>query len=160
MVAILSRPQCVKTKSSKLHVASNWIDLKRCQPNVKEIWEISVSVSWITMWKKGILFVDVNLSIPWHQSDGLVQERCNSSALAMELRLSCTNPSSSTCVCMNSSMWILVQIYVHWVPRCLQDESLPFHFFFQQKLHWYLKPSWWTSIRLPLQTSSCLCYSS
>ena len=26
-------------------------------------------------------------------SDGLVQERCNSSALAMELRLSCTNPS-------------------------------------------------------------------
>ena len=26
--------------------------------------------------------------------DGLVQERCNSSALAMELRLSCTNPST------------------------------------------------------------------
>ena len=25
--------------------------------------------------------------------DRLVQERCNSSALAMELRLSCTNPS-------------------------------------------------------------------
>ena len=28
--------------------------------------------------------------------DGLVQERCNSSALAMELRLSCTNPSISS----------------------------------------------------------------
>ena len=27
------------------------------------------------------------------QIDGLVQERCNSSALAMELRLSCTNPA-------------------------------------------------------------------
>ena len=27
-----------------------------------------------------------------HHLDGLVQERCNSSALAMELRLSCTNP--------------------------------------------------------------------
>ena len=27
------------------------------------------------------------------QIDGLVQERHNSSALAMELRLSCTNPS-------------------------------------------------------------------
>ena len=26
--------------------------------------------------------------------DGLVQGRCNSSALAMELRLSCTNPST------------------------------------------------------------------
>ena len=29
----------------------------------------------------------------WGKIDGLVQERCNSSALAMELRLSCTNPS-------------------------------------------------------------------
>ena len=28
-----------------------------------------------------------------HHIDGLVQERRNSSALAMELRLSCTNPS-------------------------------------------------------------------
>ena len=27
-----------------------------------------------------------------HHINGLVQERCNSSALAMELRLSCTNP--------------------------------------------------------------------
>ena len=32
----------------------------------------------------------------WHQSphiNGLVQERCNSNVLAMELQLSCTNPS-------------------------------------------------------------------
>ena len=28
--------------------------------------------------------------------DGLVQERCNSTALAVELRLSCTNPSISS----------------------------------------------------------------
>ena len=28
-----------------------------------------------------------------HYIDGLVQKRCNSSALAMELCLSCTNPS-------------------------------------------------------------------
>ena len=28
--------------------------------------------------------------------DGLVQERCNSSALAMELHLLCTNPSISS----------------------------------------------------------------
>ena len=28
-----------------------------------------------------------------HHFDGLVQERCNSSALAMELRFFCTNPS-------------------------------------------------------------------
>ena len=30
---------------------------------------------------------------PWSNIDGLVQERRNSSALAMELRLSCTKPS-------------------------------------------------------------------
>ena len=30
---------------------------------------------------------------PWSYFDGLVQERCNSSALAMELHLSCRNPS-------------------------------------------------------------------
>ena len=32
-------------------------------------------------------------TLEWHYIDGLVQERRNSSALAMELRLSCTNPS-------------------------------------------------------------------
>ena len=31
----------------------------------------------------------------WQDIDGLVQERCNSSALALELHLSCTNPSIS-----------------------------------------------------------------
>ena len=37
-----------------------------------------------------------NCSSCWFMSyiDGLVQERCNSSALAMELHLSCTNPST------------------------------------------------------------------
>ena len=45
--------------------------------------------------------------------EGLVQERCNSSALAMELRLSCTNPGNpsilpsrmSTVVSMSTSSW-------------------------------------------------------
>ena len=35
-------------------------------------------------------------SIFWQHIDGLVQERRNSSALAMELHLSCTNPSISS----------------------------------------------------------------
>ena len=35
----------------------------------------------------------VCLYITCLQINGLVQERCHSSALAMELRLSCTNPS-------------------------------------------------------------------
>ena len=42
-----------------------------------------------------IAYKDIQCSngIARSQIDGLVQERCNSSALAMELRLSCTNPS-------------------------------------------------------------------
>ena len=41
--------------------------------------------------------------------DGLVQERRNSSALAMELRLSCTNPSI-----------ISLQLYISWETCQLQ----------------------------------------
>ena len=49
-------------------------------------------------WRHKIFFI-ANVRIPiicyamWHYIDGLVQEKRNSSALAMELRLSCTNPS-------------------------------------------------------------------
>ena len=37
--------------------------------------------------------LSINTRLQQYHSDGLVQERRNSSALAMELRLSCTNPS-------------------------------------------------------------------
>ena len=42
-----------------------------------------------------ILFINHSKeTVLWNESDGIVQERHNSSALAMELRLSCTNPSN------------------------------------------------------------------
>ena len=37
--------------------------------------------------------VVLSFELAWYDIDGLVQERRNSSALAMELRLSCTKPS-------------------------------------------------------------------
>ena len=40
--------------------------------------------------------------LQWYHIDGLVQERRNSSALAMELRLSCTNPSTWVSWCVKS----------------------------------------------------------
>ena len=43
------------------------------------------------MWNRKQLFIMHNSMIRY--IDGLVQERRNSSALAMELRLSCANPS-------------------------------------------------------------------
>ena len=52
-------------------------------------------------------------SSPW--DNGLVQERCNSSALAMELGLSCTNPL----ICHPQYWWSLVQwIYHHTLTHC------------------------------------------
>ena len=43
--------------------------------------------------KKGCIYQYTCSRIDGVHIDGLVQERCNFSALAMELRLSCTNPS-------------------------------------------------------------------
>ena len=50
--------------------------------------------------------------------DGLVQERCNPSALAMELRLCCINPSIS-------SIWIVICFYVgDLVQECGNSSAL------------------------------------
>ena len=43
--------------------------------------------------------------------NGSVQERRNSSALAMELRLSCNNPSIYVLSNMNSSFWMIIALY-------------------------------------------------
>ena len=45
---------------------------------------------------------EISLNYDYH-IDGLVQERRNSSALAMELRLSCINPSTWSC---HNNYWI------------------------------------------------------
>ena len=69
----------------------------------------TLQVQWNMLWKMRKIYAIVSMFIPslWldfnttyncylellTHTDGLVQERCNSSALAMELLLSCTNPS-------------------------------------------------------------------
>ena len=54
------------------------------------------SITFEAIWSDQLHETSGNLEINdttwWRQGDGLVQERRNSSALAMELRLSCTNP--------------------------------------------------------------------
>ena len=53
--------------------------------------------------------------------DGLEQERRNSSALAMALRLSCTNPrfidNSFVCTFLNENDYILIQIPLNYIPQ-------------------------------------------
>ena len=52
-------------------------------------WPDTEHDAWVKKPRAGIINYDNSLL----DVDGLVQERRNSSALAMELRLSCTNPS-------------------------------------------------------------------
>ena len=67
--------------------------------NLPEILAISISKiclkithsKWQLISRGSICWHDLDW---WVNIDGLMQERCNSSALAMELRLSCTNPST------------------------------------------------------------------
>ena len=96
------RPQWVKMKflmifmhlpgdNELISTASLWL-----QWGNNELWHISDSVSCHRMVLKGLWWVSWWIS--YHRErhidlDGLVQERCNSSALAMELRLSCIDPS-------------------------------------------------------------------
>ena len=51
--------------------------------------------------------------------NGLVQERRNSSALAMELHLSCTNPL----LCYGLSSWAPCQIFLRWMSQNIFDEK-------------------------------------
>ena len=69
------------------------------------------------------------------QIEGLVQERCNSSALAMELCLSCTNPSRCPLILMNAFVKSNISyesvnistIYVHLPHYILHFELPPGH---------------------------------
>ena len=62
---------------------------------------LEVDLAWMCLQMKrngiegGNKHAKIKVCCNEHQIDGLVQERHHSSALAMELRLSCTNPSKS-----------------------------------------------------------------
>ena len=77
----------------------------------------------VLVWSKADIDVTIIFGtlIEWQQRrkqtkkyiDGLVQERCNHSALAMELRISCINPSILSSVLnryVNIGYWLLCQI--------------------------------------------------
>ena len=57
-----------------------------------------------------------------YQYDGLVQERRNSSVLAMELRLSCTNPSNK--ILRNSSQHIFCFNALEIIHKILFENSV------------------------------------
>ena len=61
-------------------------------------WEGAIIIRWITCITDSDPHETIS-TIIWKQFEGLVQERRNSSALAMELHLSCTNPSIWTHMC-------------------------------------------------------------
>ena len=68
-----------------------------------------VSNSMIRPWSKTIILLSIKTYFQSSYIDGLVQERRNSSALAMQLRLSCTNPSISG---LQILRWPIRDVYV------------------------------------------------
>ena len=83
MVAILYRPQCV----------NRW--------ELEQIWLLATDLRLNGIFynrksknrEMGCVLIQIPLLYSYDYLDSLVQERRNSSALAMELRLSCTKPS-------------------------------------------------------------------
>ena len=69
----------------------------------------------ITYWNQSLKWSNLSFKSPREHFDGLVQERHNSIANALELRLSCTNPTIS---CFGKSP--LVQI-LSWLPKARND---------------------------------------
>ena len=74
---------------------------------------LAMAYHWCRQYTLGRRKMAAILQTMWY--DGLVEERCNSSASAMELRLSCTNPS----ICAKSFfMWkFFIQISMNFVPK-------------------------------------------
>ena len=73
-----------------------------------------------------------------HHTDGLVQERHNSSALAMELCLSCINPSIQTCG-FKVALYIVIIIPGSKYPRINIDQTSIWHFYirFMSQRCWF-----------------------
>ena len=57
---------------------------------VRDCFQLQATVP--SLWSQTVTRYKVDRA-PWSHVDGLVQERCNSIANALELRISCTNPS-------------------------------------------------------------------
>ena len=86
------------------------------------------------LWNNSQIFVG-----QWHHVDGLVQERRNSSALAMELSLFCTNRS----IWCHKSWSILVQVMAFcWtLPSHYLNQCLHLQWTFRNRLQWNLHPN-------------------
>ena len=87
----------VRTFKRKIHTNYMFIHSSELSPyytSIHSIWivrNVNASHTLDTLWS--IYFNDYFLAFMVHDVDGLMQERHNSIANAMELRLSCTNPS-------------------------------------------------------------------
>ena len=85
------------------------------------------------------------------QVDRLMQERCNSSALAMELRLSCTNPSIWPCGLCKKEI-----ISTHLGPRLFSD--VPIGRWNKNEIKWFSHVSftWEMGVFFSIKSNVCL----
>ena len=105
---------------------SKWFSIFFMSDNPKFVWTTQ-RTNWVVLCATRDFSWSAAL---WGQIDGLVQDCSNSSALAMELRLSCTNPSKYQRyhVVLFSTLWKITIVtlyrnclYVCRLPQLLQN---------------------------------------
>ena len=96
----------------------------------KYIYIMKMCIENAFLWWEFLFLGTIELIL--HNMDGLVQDKCNSSALAMELHFSCTNPSichSNTCLMIawksgqKFSVCIYIYIYISWVTSHIENHG-------------------------------------
>ena len=127
--------------SPRLTCRCDWSSFRASSPGIQD-GEGKLQIDSILRWcwaEKLVSFLHPKLYIaestkilPWFgprifhivHIDGLVQERRNSSALAMELWLSCNNPSTSI---LNSNSPKLVTNYADYIINCFRCAKSAIH---------------------------------
>ena len=119
------------------------------------------SRKWLLMWHEVVLLWSVPCWISlttlqgeciWNsrdQSDGLLQERRKSIAIALELCLSCTNPSKSTVkVVQNTVAWSISQL-VHYMYSFIYSCMFLVYFVLKaSNVFLFVNSKWWKIISL------------
>ena len=115
IATILSRPQCVNGSLALwVSLIKNWSGFQLTNGNYRMSLINTMLLYWAPLSEKYIKHIstqhwglnkmaDIEQMTSPDMINGLVQERCNSIANALDLHLSCTNPSMSAIICITTA---------------------------------------------------------
>ena len=91
------------------------------------LWTLFTFILFMSSYNPNLVWMHGAVIMVTYKIDGLVHGRCNSSALAMELSLSCTNPLKiwsirqpfDTCINSNWAVVTCANLWLDWIIRIL-----------------------------------------